>query len=214
MHAYTGKEIAAGGWKGNGQNAPAPSSAQAAQTAPAAAPLDASMYQPQGAWQGLNETHYTTTYPGNWQSTKGTTSAVTVAPAGGVVNTSGSNNSAVAYGVIIDTLQMPQNANAEDPTVLSQATQQLLASLKQENGLTALGGEQDVRVNGQAGKSQDFQGKSPVRRNGVPEREHDWVVTISRPDGNLNYLVFVAPERDFASLKPVYVEMLRQFRVK
>jgi hypothetical protein len=44
--------------------------------------------------------------------------------------------------------------------------------------------------------------------------ERDWLVTIARPDGDLNYMVFVSPEADFAILKPVYSAMAQSFRAQ
>jgi hypothetical protein len=37
-------------------------------------------------------------------------------------------------------------------------------------------------------------------------------VTVVRPDGDLNYMVFIAPEADFGLLRPVYAAMAESFR--
>jgi hypothetical protein len=70
---------------------------------------------------------------------------------------------------------------------------------------------QDVLVNKQPGKSVEFlnQGASA---GGAAER--DWLVAVSRSDGSLSYLVFVAPQKDFESLRGTYEQVLRTFRVK
>lgn len=42
--------------------------------------------------------------------------------------------------------------------------------------------------------------------------EHDLLVTGARPDGGVSYVVFVAPERDFVRLRPVFDSMAQSFR--
>ena len=44
--------------------------------------------------------------------------------------------------------------------------------------------------------------------------EHDWLVTLPiGQQGQVAYLVFVAPERDFGRLKNTYTQMLRTFHL-
>ena len=69
-------------------------------------------------------------------------------------------------------------------------------------------------INGVAGRSVDLSGVSPLQRDGQPQREHDWLVTLQRPDGSVLYAVFVAPDRDFAQLQNTYENMLRSLHVK
>ena len=67
---------------------------------------------------------------------------------------------------------------------------------------------------GQAANAVELRGRSPVVEGGSPLAERDWLVTIARPDGDLNYMVFVSPEADFAILKPVYSAMAQSFRTQ
>ena len=45
-------------------------------------------------------------------------------------------------------------------------------------------------------------------------RERDWLVTLKRRDGSLVYMVFIAPDRDFGSLRPSFEQMLRSLRLR
>jgi hypothetical protein len=71
-----------------------------------------------------------------------------------------------------------------------------------------------VRVNGVEGRSVDLLGNSPLTDNGKPARERDWLVALPRQDGSLFYLVFVAPDRDFSSLRPTFERMLKSLHVQ
>ena len=144
-------------------------------------------------------------YPENWQVFGDQNSAVTIAPPNGV------SQSAVAYGVMINTFQ-PEDPN----TSLEQATQELLASLRQSNpDLRAIGQDENIRVNGVAGKSVDLMGTSPLRdQNGRPGQERDWLTAFLRRDGSLLYIVSIAPEKDFESLRPTFEQMLKSIKLR
>ena len=229
--AYTAKEVASGVWKRDGAPTAGPESGNQSQTRPVSgsgtsgtpasatgqgqipqsAALNRNVFLPQGAWLQLGEGGYTEGYPGNWRVYNKSQTSVTIAPQGGVVSSVG----AVAYGAIIDEVPVRQNGDQGGVAGFDAATQRLVAGFEANNGLTPLGDIVNVSVNGQEGRSQEFQGASPVAgSNGAPLREHDWLVTIWRPDGNLNYLVFVAPQQDFMALRPVFEKMLRDFQVR
>ena len=144
-------------------------------------------------------------YPGDWQVFGDQRSAVTIAPRDGV------SQDAVAYGVMINDFQ-PEDQNSN----LDQATHELVASLRQSNpDLRAIGSDENIRVNGAAGKSLDLIGTSPIRdQSGRAAQERDWLVTLQRKDGSLLYLVFIAPNQDFSSMRPTFEQMLRSMRVR
>jgi predicted Zn-dependent protease len=144
-------------------------------------------------------------YPENWQILGDRTSAVTIAPAGGV------SQNAVSSGVMISVYQ-PEDLKGS----LDQATQSLLNSLRQSNpDLRQIGNDQSIRMNGALGRSVDLIGTSPLQdESGRPAQERDWLVTTKRADGSLLYLVFIAPDKDFSSLRPVFEEMLRTLKVR
>ncbi len=192
MKPYTAQQISSGAWKSSSKETTA------------AVPAHSVDFKPGGSWKLLDSTGFSVQYPGNWDATENAGNAATIAPAGGVVNTA--NGNVTIYGVIIDDYRPQQS------TDLATATNQLIASVQQGNpGMKAVTGVQDVLVNKQPGKSMEFvnQGASA---GGAAER--DWLVTISRNDGSLSYLVFVAPQKDFESLRGTYEQMLRTFRVK
>jgi hypothetical protein len=69
-------------------------------------------------------------------------------------------------------------------------------------------------VNGQSGRSTLLTGTSPIQQNGQSVPERDWLVTLPGPNGNLTYLVFVAPENDFNQLRPTYQKMLDSLQIR
>ena len=159
---------------------------------------------PSGSRKPLNHSLFQIEYPDNWQTFGDQSSAVTIAPRGGVLQ------NAIAYGVMINVYQPEANAN------LDTATHQLIASLRQSNpDLRAIGHDEDIQVNGMPGKSVDMIGTSPVRvQGGGAVSERDWLVTFQRSDGNLLYLVFISPDQDFGRLRPTFEEMLKSVHLK
>jgi beta-barrel assembly-enhancing protease len=139
-------------------------------------------------------------YPANWQTTTDQGS-LTIAPAGGT------GGGAVAYGVIVSG---NQNGAAGS---LDQATATLAENLAQSNpGMRVSGQPERIAVNGLEGRSIYLLGNSPIEQSGHALPERDWLVVVPRPSGLL-YLIFVAPEKDFAELRPAYQRMLASFEV-
>jgi Zn-dependent protease with chaperone function len=161
--------------------------------------------QASGNMRVFSHNDFEVSYPDNWRVFGDQNSSVTIAPQSGV------SQSAVAYGVMINTFQ-PEDANAS----LDQATHELLASLRQSNpDLREIGHDEDIRVNGIAGKSVDLVGTSPLQdQGGRPGRERDWLVAVKRRDGSLVYLVSIAPDKDFESLRPTFERMLKSLRLR
>ncbi len=69
-----------------------------------------------------------------------------------------------------------------------------------------------MTVNGQLANAMEFEGGPSGAVASTAER--DLLVTVARPDGAVNYIVFVAPEPDYPSLKPVFSSMAQSFRVR
>ena len=153
----------------------------------------------------FSHSEFVISYPENWQVFGDQNSSVTIAPQHGV------SQNAVAYGVMINTYQ-PEEANAS----LEQSTHELLASLRQSNpDLREIGHDENIRVNGVAGKSVDLIGTSPLPdQSGHPSQERDWLVAVMRQDGSLLYVVSIAPDKDFESLRPTFEEMLKSLRLR
>ncbi len=173
--------------------------------------LSGSVAQPSASFAQFQHSAYTVSYPSNWKSFGDSSSMVTIAPDGGVGQNS-NGQGAVACGVIIDGFEAEQGPNAS----LDQDTHELIASLKQANPqLRQIGSDENIRVNGVAAKSVEMIGPSPVPdRSGKQQRERDWLVSMEMSNGNLLYLVFIAPENDFTKLRPTYEQMLRTFQLK
>ena len=153
--------------------------------------------QPSSNYKSLDTSAFTFTYPDNWTAT-GDNSSVTIAPKGGAAN------GAVAFGVVISGVQVQQGTSLDD------ATTQLAAGIQKQNGSKQLGNGENFTLNGKPARSVVLQGSSPLQG----EQERDWLVTQQRQDGTLMYVVFIAPEKDFDSLKPAFQKMLRTFKMK
>jgi beta-barrel assembly-enhancing protease len=161
--------------------------------------------QPSGGLRNFSHSNFEVSYPDNWRVYGDKNSSVTIAPPNGV------SQSAVAYGVMINTYE-PEDSNAS----LDQATHDLLASLRQSNpDLRAIGHDENIRVNGVTGKSVDLVGTSPVQdQSGRPGQERDWLVAFQRRDGSLLYIVSIAPDKDFESLRPTFEQILKSIKLR
>jgi hypothetical protein len=151
--------------------------------------------------------NFTLNYPSVWQASADSKGGVTIAPAGGA------GAFGVAYGVIVDTAKAA--GAIDDADSLANATMELAQRLSQQNGgMQQLGLTASLNINGQDANAMELRGRSPLVENGTTLPEHDWLITIRRPDGDLNYMVFVSPERDFARLRPVFTTMMNTFRAR
>ena len=148
---------------------------------------------------------YQISYPENWQVFGDQSSSVTIAPSSGV------SQNAVAYGVMIANYQ-PEEAGES----LDAATHELIAGLRQSNpDLKQIGRDETIRMKNVRGKSAELVGSSPIKdAQGKALQERDWLVSIARRDGTVLYLVFISPDKDFASLRPAFEGMLRTLQVR
>jgi hypothetical protein len=99
---------------------------------------------------------------------------------------------------------------------LDAATHELVASLRQSNpDLKQIGRDETIRTKSVTGKSSELIGSSPVKdAQGKALQERDWLVAIARRDGTVLYLVFISPDKDFASMRPAFEGMLRTLQMK
>ena len=88
--------------------------------------------------------------------------------------------------------------------------------MRQSNpDLRQIGQDENIRLNGVAAKSVDLIGTSPLRdQSGRAAQERDWLVATTRRDGSLLYLVSIAPDKDFESLRPTFERMLKSLRLR
>jgi peptidase M48-like protein len=160
---------------------------------------------PSRSTKAFTHNDYKISYPENWDVFGDQTSSVTIAPRSGV------SENAIAYGAMIN-LYQPENSG----TSLDQATHDLLASLRQSNpDLRTVGNDESIRVNGVSGRSVDLIGTSPIQdQQGRATKERDWLVAFRRNDGTLLYLIFIAPDKDFSSLRPTFEQMLKSLQLR
>jgi beta-barrel assembly-enhancing protease len=209
VKAYSAQEIANGAKSGqwleqNQKNGSVPanvpvSSKENGGNAPAgagAAPTDVSFKEvkPSDNFKQLQQGNFSIAYPENWK-TGGDQGTVMIVPQ------QGAGENGLSYGVMI--------GGTQGGSSLDQSTQQLIQTMQRDNpGMQVSGDLKPVEVNGVQGRSAFLTGNSPLLLNGKPIPERDWLVTVPRPDGNLMFLVFVSPERDFNQLHPTYQKML------
>ena len=84
--------------------------------------------------------------------------------------------------------------------------------ISQNEGMGQLSDVTPIDVGDTPAAAVDLQGHSPLQQGGAPLYERDRIVTFARSDGNLTYIVCVAPERDFTAMKPTFDAMVRSFR--
>lgn len=218
-HALTAAEMKSGRWKTSGLYAAAPG--QAAGVVPASSGAAAAPDAPRPtvahlplAQLGLHDrlvraqfASFSISAPSSWSasSSSGPQKVITLAPPGG------SGDFGLAYGVMLGIAQQSGNG-VSDAGSLATASDSFAQQLAQSDGLTTTGSASSLTIGGQPATARDLRGTSPVGSNARAEPEHDWLLTVARPDGDLDYLIFVAPESDFATLKPLFSSMLQSFR--
>jgi Zn-dependent protease with chaperone function len=156
--------------------------------------------KPSDNFKQLQQGSFSIAYPENWKP-GGDQNTVMIVPQ------QGAGENGISYGVMI--------SGAQGGLSLDQSTQQLIQNMQRDNpGMQVSGDLKPVEVNGVQGRSVFLTGNSPLQLNGKPIPERDWLVTVPRPDGNLMFLVFVSPERDFGQLHPTYQKMLDSLQMR
>ena len=147
------------------------------------------------------------THPENWPVTlpeqKG--QFVIIAPAEGVTSRG------VGYGVMLNGIAGPQGQKMS----IDEMTTALIKQMQESSELEQQGNPEAITVGGKEGRSTALRSPSPFPdANGQAQPEHDWLITLPQSDGSLIFMIFIAPQADFASLKPTYDAMLKsvQFR--
>jgi len=143
--------------------------------------------------------------PENWEVTapqqKG--QYLTIAPRAGVVS------NGVGYGVMINGVS-PKDQKA----TIDQITDEIVSALQGSSGdLKPVGEARSVQVAGVSGRTVDMQSTSPFPdAKGQSQKERDRLVTVPRPDGSVIFMVFVAPESDYALLDPTFQRMIESIQ--
>jgi len=150
----------------------------------------------------------TIAHPDNWQviRPKQQGEFVTIAPQAGVTN------AGVGYGVLLNGVA---GAKGGQSPSIDERTVQIVRQMQQNNKLEPLGNPKPIAVGGLEGRYVLLRSDSPFQNaKGEPQTERDLLVAVPRPDGSLIYMIFIAPEADFARLQPTYESMRKsaQFR--
>jgi beta-barrel assembly-enhancing protease len=214
VRVYSGDEIGAGAKSGrwaaeNQKNGavlpggpPAPSGAatgaNAAATVPQAPIVDV---QPSSTFHTVDLGLMKIDHPENWDVVQGQQSgSVTIAPKAGV------SGSAVAYGVVIQSVQVPE-ANMNPQQLTASIAQSLEAG---DSNMKQSGEIQSITVNNASGGSVDLETVSPMPgADGKPQGERDWLVVVPRGQGQAVFLVFVSAKIHLEQIKPTFDKMLR-----
>lgn len=213
--AYTSKEMQAGAWKQSGRYAlVAGGPATVIPATPSGAGQAAGPARLSRAALGIddrvifyNGKTFSISYPQSWRKGEGQNGSVALVPP------EGASQAGIAYGAIADgaRFQSPV-ANAND---LQQATAAIARQMTQQNdGMSVAGNITTMTINGRLTNAVELRGRSPLSNGGTALPERDLLAVISRPDGAVNYIVFVSPEADYPTLKPLFSQMLESFRVR
>jgi predicted Zn-dependent protease len=146
-------------------------------------------------------------HPENWQVVMPQQQGqfVTIAPQAGVTA------NGLGYGALLNGIGSPKGGRMS----IDDMTGQLVQNMRQNDGVELAGRAQPITVAGVEGRSVMMQSASPFpNAKGQAQKERDWLVTVPQRDGSVIFLIFVAPEADFAHLQPAYEAMLKsmQFR--
>jgi beta-barrel assembly-enhancing protease len=213
VHAYTAQEIASGAKTGRWQTenakngavfhgAPAAKGAASAAGMVPAAPMSA--VQPSSKFQTADLEEVKIDRPDNWQVMPGQQSSVTIAPRAGAAG------GAVAYGVVVQSVNLPGGAGANAQQVTSAIAQSLQSgdsNMKQNGNIDA------ITVAGMPAGALQLGTISPMPGpDGKPQPERDWLVAVPRGGGKAIAFIFVAPEPNFDQLKPIFDKMLSSIR--
>jgi len=214
--AYNAKEVQGGAWRSSGRYAlvaggPAQVIPVAASAAGQAGGGGARLSK---AALGLNDRMifyngkaFSISYPQSWQKGEGQNGSVAFVPI------DGASQSGIAYGAIVDGIRFQSPVN--DANSLAQAASAIAKQMSEQNGGLQQSGEMtSMTVNGQLARAVELRGRSPLMNGSTAITERDLLVAVARPDGAVNYMVFVAPEADYPALKPIFTSMAQSFRTR
>ena len=219
----TAKEVKAGGWRQSGLYAAQPggngavvaslpvaaqTGGQAAVPQQTIAPLSTEALGLGDRLVAVQASRYAMQAPSSWKRIDDADGTVTVAPAGGA------GSFGVAYGVVLGIAKQDGNGVSDAASLATASAALLQGFVRQGSGLSQTGVATSMQAGGRPAQAVVLRGSSPVAEGGAQLAERDWLVTVARPDGDVSYLVFVAPEREFGKMKPLFDTMLASFRAQ
>jgi len=145
-------------------------------------------------------------YPDGWQVTRTSANGAIIAPVDGVQ--SSRNGDDVTHGVMFDLFDI---AVPDRSLTLEQATNRLIVFLHQRNQSLRIvpGAQTQLLVSDEPGVRTVIIGKGDSSNSS----EVAWVVTRLYYQ-SLFYMVFVAPEDEFAMYQPIFEQMIRSVRLR
>ena len=215
VHAYTAQEIADGAKSGrwdaenrnngaifsgatNGGPATTDTTSQMSVGSIPTAPI--TDVQPSSIFQETDLSVIKILRPENWEVQQGQRQdSITIAPRPGV------SGSAVAYGVVIQRLQLPgTNMSAQ------QITAAIVKNLESgDSKMKQTSDIQTITVAGTAGGSVELQTVSMMAdAAGKAQPERDWLVAVPRRDGSVIAIICVATQKYFEQMRPTFEKML------
>ncbi len=158
--------------------------------------------QPTGGFKQIQSRNFTLDYPGNWQAYGSKDSdSVTIAPRDGLVQAS-NGSTQVGYGAIVSYFQNEGN-NGD----VNQSTDELIHHLHANNPSMEISrNRKQVAVGRYQGLITMLQSNSPYG-----DIESDALLTVATPQG-LFYMIFIAPQNQFANLKGTFEQMIQSIR--
>ncbi len=150
--------------------------------------------------------YYRLGYPDGWQVTRTGTNGAIIAPVDGVQ--SSRNGDDVTHGVMFDLFDV---AVPDRSLTLEQATNRLIVFLRQRNQSLRIvpGAQTQTLISDEPGVRTVMIGNG----NSSNSSEVVWVVTRLYYQ-SLFYMVFVAPEDEFAMSQPIFEQMIRSVRLR
>ncbi|KAA6458610.1 hypothetical protein DYQ86_18810 [Acidobacteria bacterium AB60] len=196
MHAYTSKEVDSGVWRSKYPNQSGLNSYD-----PSAPAGQVDLRAPQ-SWTSYKGDGFTLDVPANWQSLGNTASGM-IAPPGGIGPTPDGKGANLIYGILTGTYQ--SDASASATTALSG----LLAQFTHDNPGLQSGPVNRLTLNGVQAADAHCLDRNANNSRG----EHDWIAGIP-VSGGMRYFVFVSPEPDFNTMRPVFERILNSVKVR
>lgn len=166
---------------------------------PAEGPAPAPRVEPAARFRQFQGREFSLSYPENWQAQASPNSSeVSFAPPGGVVQ-----SGAIGLGAIANL--RPLAGSGLD---LERATENLIQEFRRANpSLRDSGRRRRLRVDGSEALAATLESASPFGGTEV-----DLLVTVAHPRG-LYYMIFVAPQQQYAQHQAVFERMLASVRL-
>jgi beta-barrel assembly-enhancing protease len=196
-HAYTEAQVSSGAWRkqhsdqngrragknGSGNNNGTNVSAQ--------------------DWRSVSGTDFSVRLPKNWIVYQRPGAAV-AGPQGGIALAANGFPANVTYGMMMDTYQPSQSAQA------SANLNALVQEVTKDNPNVELGPQKEIYLDGVVAQTVDC--RIPGGGNG--QAMHYWITAFPPSNGSLRYVAFLAPATDFHELRPTFHKILQSVKLQ